>query len=120
MSGRARKEPTKSASVSRIVSHFSRMAKVRKARYQRNTLPGSAGCTVVGGLRMATPSSGAKITATNQDTISAIATTANSENVYSPAELAAKPTDRKSTRLNSSHLGISYAVFCLKKKNKIN
>src|SRR2546426_4686716 len=28
------------------------------------------------------------------------------------------PTDRKSTRLNSSHLVISYAVFCLKKKNK--
>src|SRR5258705_4627104 len=27
--------------------------------------------------------------------------------------------DRKSTRLNSSHLGISYAVFCLKKKNKM-
>src|SRR2546426_2944645 len=27
-------------------------------------------------------------------------------------------TDRKSTRLNSSHLVISYAVFCLKKKNK--
>src|ERR1035441_10775994 len=26
-------------------------------------------------------------------------------------------TDRKSTRLNSSHLGISYAVFCLKKKS---
>src|SRR5205814_3971767 len=26
------------------------------------------------------------------------------------------PQDRKSTRLNSSHLGISYAVFCLKKK----
>src|SRR5262245_3898005 len=29
-------------------------------------------------------------------------------------------TDRKSTRLNSSHLGISYAVFCLKKKKHIN
>src|SRR5262245_62242759 len=28
------------------------------------------------------------------------------------------PIDRKSTRLNSSHLGISYAVFCLKKKKK--
>src|SRR2546426_4695175 len=28
--------------------------------------------------------------------------------------------DRKSTRLNSSHLVISYAVFCLKKKNKKN
>src|SRR5262245_62488894 len=30
------------------------------------------------------------------------------------------PRDRKSTRLNSSHLGISYAVFCLKKKKKQN
>src|SRR5262245_63511564 len=29
----------------------------------------------------------------------------------------AASADRKSTRLNSSHLGISYAVFCLKKKN---
>src|SRR5260221_2881928 len=29
-----------------------------------------------------------------------------------------KITDRKSTRLNSSHTVISYAVFCLKKKNK--
>src|SRR2546426_6383183 len=30
----------------------------------------------------------------------------------------AKALDRKSTRLNSSHLVISYAVFCLKKKKK--
>src|SRR5436853_3066263 len=29
---------------------------------------------------------------------------------------ASRERDRKSTRLNSSHLGISYAVFCLKKK----
>src|SRR5690625_6307064 len=28
------------------------------------------------------------------------------------------PVDRKSTRLNSSHVAISYAVFCLKKKKK--
>src|SRR5207249_11553938 len=43
-----------------------------------------------------------------------------------PAQLAAplapQPTaaavDRKSTRLNSSHVSISYAVFCLKKKKK--
>src|SRR5690349_22425842 len=28
------------------------------------------------------------------------------------------PVDRKSTRLNSSHVEISYAVFCLKKKKK--
>src|SRR5262245_63744785 len=32
----------------------------------------------------------------------------------------ARDLDRKSTRLNSSHLGISYAVFCLKKKKKNN
>src|SRR5262245_64548373 len=31
-------------------------------------------------------------------------------------ERTAPQRDRKSTRLNSSHLGISYAVFCLKKK----
>src|SRR5690606_41127257 len=31
----------------------------------------------------------------------------------------APPADRKSTRLNSSHVKISYAVFCLKKKKKI-
>src|ERR1039458_8653140 len=28
-----------------------------------------------------------------------------------------RPPDRKSTRLNSSHLGISYAVFCLKNRS---
>src|SRR5947207_6935794 len=32
--------------------------------------------------------------------------------------LSGKPRDRKSTRLNSSHTVISYAVFCLKKKKK--
>src|SRR3989454_5622962 len=48
---------------------------------------------------------------------------------YEPADLliiihrsakiqAVHDTDRKSTRLNSSHLVISYAVFCLKKKKK--
>src|SRR5205814_9765292 len=34
------------------------------------------------------------------------------------AQPAHRVRDRKSTRLNSSHLGISYAVFCLKKKKK--
>src|SRR2546426_5008916 len=33
-------------------------------------------------------------------------------------ELCVADLDRKSTRLNSSHLVISYAVFCLKKKKK--
>src|SRR5256885_10822983 len=35
------------------------------------------------------------------------------------APLQTTVEDRKSTRLNSSHLVISYAVFCLKKKNNI-
>src|SRR3712207_6978754 len=35
-----------------------------------------------------------------------------------PANVAVDPVDRKSTRLNSSHANISYAVFCLKKKNE--
>src|SRR6266511_4501344 len=40
---------------------------------------------------------------------------------YRDASPVAAPgeADRKSTRLNSSHVKISYAVFCLKKKNKI-
>src|SRR3712207_7823843 len=34
-----------------------------------------------------------------------------------PCDVAVDRRDRKSTRLNSSHANISYAVFCLKKKN---
>src|SRR5258708_31396339 len=36
---------------------------------------------------------------------------------WQPAARSEHPRDRKSTRLNSSHQIISYAVFCLKKKN---
>src|SRR3712207_8191855 len=41
---------------------------------------------------------------------------------FRPEELGGEMRclDRKSTRLNSSHANISYAVFCLKKKKKIN
>src|SRR3712207_6881386 len=35
---------------------------------------------------------------------------------FRPARLIVLDQDRKSTRLNSSHVNISYAVFCLKKK----
>src|SRR5438477_8169784 len=38
--------------------------------------------------------------------------------VRSPQSIPVKQPDRKSTRLNSSHMSISYAVFCLKKKKK--
>src|SRR5256885_6733302 len=46
----------------------------------------------------------------------------NLQNVRSYAETGVDyiSVDRKSTRLNSSHLVISYAVFCLKKKKKKN
>src|SRR5690625_5764459 len=37
---------------------------------------------------------------------------------YYTVQLRGEEIDRKSTRLNSSHVAISYAVFCLKKKNK--
>src|SRR5256885_6436444 len=36
------------------------------------------------------------------------------------SDVVRRQTDRKSTRLNSSHLVISYAVFCLKKKKQPN
>src|SRR3712207_7351797 len=41
----------------------------------------------------------------------------DSDRLASP--VAVRILDRKSTRLNSSHANISYAVFCLKKKNTI-
>src|SRR5207253_11331581 len=37
---------------------------------------------------------------------------------FSSSRRTARRRDRKSTRLNSSHVAISYAVFCLKKKKK--
>src|SRR3712207_8522498 len=40
--------------------------------------------------------------------------------VLHPAATPSPPADRKSTRLNSSHANISYAVFCLKKKKSNN
>src|SRR5699024_12019668 len=41
----------------------------------------------------------------------------SSEKTESVETQTTNETDRKSTRLNSSHVSISYAVFCLKKKN---
>src|SRR5437764_14589655 len=43
---------------------------------------------------------------------------ANAAGAATGAHLAIRNGDRKSTRLNSSHRCISYAVFCLKKKKK--
>src|SRR5207249_10328743 len=46
---------------------------------------------------------------------------ARAETVRARAEAASRgrEIDRKSTRLNSSHVSISYAVFCLKKKKQV-
>ena len=57
-----------------------------------------------GGFSSATPSRGANRTATNQETISAIATTAKSENVYSPARARGEP-DRNEARAGHEGAG---------------
>src|SRR5699024_11259369 len=44
---------------------------------------------------------------------------ANTDTSRLVADVREALLDRKSTRLNSSHVSISYAVFCLKKKNRI-
>src|SRR6266581_8128889 len=46
------------------------------------------------------------------------ATSSTSSRAHASAASSGAGSDRKSTRLNSSHPSISYAVFCLKKKNK--
>src|SRR3989454_6337020 len=59
-------------------------------------------------------SSGTKPSSRTASTSPSSLTSASS----APRRLPLPATDRKSTRLNSSHLVISYAVFCLKKKKK--
>src|SRR2546426_8855621 len=57
-------------------------------------------------------------TATNPTVASAITATSGSNTRPTGTLKNSTNRDRKSTRLNSSHLVISYAVFCLKKKKK--
>src|SRR5205809_6046906 len=57
----------------------------------------------------------------NASTFGATVAASTLADLYSTVEAATvAPKDRKSTRLNSSHGYISYAVFCLKKKNTDN
>src|SRR2546421_2469493 len=63
----------------------------------------------------------AKVTWTSSDTTVAAflsTTTQDSTAAVLSCVVVLKKADRKSTRLNSSHDQISYAVFCLKKKKK--
>src|SRR5690625_7908692 len=86
---------------------------VAKADLQSNTVEGSGETYGMGGagdILGMTPENWLKFFENIQD------------GIYGLEELAATvgllQRDRKSTRLNSSHVAISYAVFCLKKKKK--
>ncbi len=73
------------------------------------TRPGSWEPCCLGALSTAMPISGANITATNQETISAMPTTAKIEKVYSPAVLAAKPIGTKPAIVTSVPVSIGAA-----------
>src|SRR5439155_9527317 len=92
------------------------------AEIEINRYPDGAADAVKRALRssLALPDDVALIAGNGSDEILQIITTA----VTKPGAAIVAPDpsfepDRKSTRLNSSHVAISYAVFCLKKKKKI-
>src|SRR5947199_3904404 len=60
--------------------------------------------------------SGATVTLTNLETNAVRTAETTTSGAFAVRTAFVSRLDRKSTRLNSSHLGISYAVFCLKKK----
>ena len=72
--------------------------------------PGSSECAALGFFRIQTPSNGANTTATTQDAISAMATTAKIEKVYSPAALRAKPIGTNPATVTSVPVSIGKAV----------
>ena len=72
--------------------------------------PGSSECAALGFFRIQTPSKGANSTATTQDAISAMATTAKIEKVYSPAALCAKPIGTNPATVTSVPVSIGKAV----------
>ena len=93
-----------------MVSHFARIAPTSRLRYPRMRALGfSSAPDVLGAFRIAMPITGAKVTATSHDVISAIATTAKIENVYSPAELLAKPIGTKPAIVISVPISIGAA-----------
>src|SRR3712207_8350941 len=71
-----------------------------------------------GGHRHAAPA-GADDDRVPGDRGTAVAGTGPGDHGLADARPGGDPEDRKSTRLNSSHANISYAVFCLKKKKNI-
>ncbi len=72
--------------------------------------PGSPECTTLGFLRIQTPSRGANSAATIHDAISAMATTAKIEKVYSPAALRANPMGTNPATVTSVPVSLGKAV----------
>src|SRR5216684_2297181 len=104
-------EAANAARVRPIVSHLERMAAVHARRKLRKIRPGSVSVAsfILSG-RMVTPIRGANRTATIQERRSANATTAKSENVYSPAALFAKPIGTKPATVTNVPVNIGNAV----------
>src|SRR3712207_8026536 len=69
------------------------------------------------GCQRRLPSTGARARLPKRSTIAIIASQGVGERRQVGGRSLYPVGDRKSTRLNSSHANISYAVFCLKKKN---
>jgi hypothetical protein len=92
-----------------MVSQRIRIAPTRIDRNLRMIKLGSAVGAFSGFFSSHTPSSGANSTATNQETISAMVTTAKIENVYSPAALRAKPIGTKPAMVTKVPVSIGKA-----------
>src|SRR6516164_6712517 len=99
----------KQASVTAMVSQRTRIAPTRIDLNVRRTKLSSAAAGFSGFFRSQAPSSGANSTATNQETTSAIVTTAKIENVYAPAELRAKPIGTKPAMVTKVPVSIGIA-----------
>src|SRR5690625_5972230 len=89
-----------------------------RSKVRRATAPSALTCAVNScecGLRAETSSSHASARLSSSRRCSSGRSDSMETGAREPRRCVA---DRKSTRLNSSHVAISYAVFCLKKKNK--
>src|SRR5690242_21157310 len=75
-----------------------------------------SGIAVLMGLRLDAPRHGVRLHLTGQGN-RALCRPLQVLGLEAAVDLQPDAEDRKSTRLNSSHMSISYAVFCLKKKN---
>ncbi len=92
-----------------MVIQRQRIAATRTLRKAAMMRLGAAVCSAPGFFRSATPSSGMNSTATSQEASTAMLTTAKIENVYSPAELLAKPIGTKPAMVTSDPVSIGNA-----------